>query len=112
VVASDRHDRLAGAWRVAAATGDTLLGSAICAGLQMAGGDDLVLRPDSEGEGAWTVAKHDVQAIVGPLERRNRAAAVHPDKEGSEEVSRQLVWQQAACVVFARQSKSRNIYDF
>ncbi len=36
----------------------------------MAGVDDLLLHPESEGEGAGTTAKHGVGAIVGLLEHR------------------------------------------
>ncbi len=79
-------------------TWDNLLGSVICAGLQMDGGDDLLLRPDLEGEGALTAAKHGKGAVIGPLEWQNSTAVAHPDEGGVEEVSRQLVWQLAACL--------------
>jgi hypothetical protein len=46
--------------------------------------------------------------MVGLLQQLDSTAAAHPDKE---EVSRQLVWQQAARSVFARQRASTNIYD-
>jgi hypothetical protein len=70
---------------------DTLLGGVIRAGFHMAGGDDLLSHPDSEGEGARTAAKHGVGAVVGLLEWQNGAAAVYPDEECVEKVSRQLV---------------------
>jgi hypothetical protein len=57
------------------------------------------------------VVKHSVGAIVGPLEQRNSSAAWHTDEGGAEDVSRQLVWQQAARVVFRRQRESRSICD-
>ncbi len=57
-----------------------------------AGGDDLISRPDLEGEGALSVAKHGIGAVVKPLERRNGATTAHPDEGGAEEVSRPLDW--------------------
>ncbi len=41
-------------------------------------------------------------AIVELLQGWDYTATVHPDAGGVEEVIRQLLWQLAACVVFAR----------
>jgi hypothetical protein len=108
VVADDWCGRLAGAWRSAAGTWDTLFGGVVHAGLQ-AGGDDLISRPDLEGEGVLSVAKHGIGAIVKLLEWRNGATTAHPDEGGAEEISRQLdrlfIWdfslyRSQVCMVF------------
>jgi hypothetical protein len=102
-VVGGQRDCLAGSWQSADATWNALLGSIIHAGLQTAGGDDLLSRPDSEGEGARTTGKHDVGAIVGPLEQQDGAATAHPDEGGVGEVSRQLVRQQVAFFFLGRE---------
>ncbi len=64
---NDWRGRFAGACWSAAAMSDILLGGVVCAGLQTAGGDDLLSRPNSEGKGARSTAKHSTGAVVGPL---------------------------------------------
>jgi hypothetical protein len=76
---------------------------------QRADGDDLVPGPDSDGEGAGATVQDSVGAVVGLLHGRDDAAAADPDKGGTEEVPRELLWQLAARVVLARQRKNRSI---
>ncbi len=51
-------------------------------GLELADGDDHVLGPDSNGEGAGAMAQNGIWAIVGLLQGWDDAAAVHPDEGG------------------------------
>jgi hypothetical protein len=76
---------------------------------QRADGDDLVPGPDSDGKGAGAAVQDSVGAVVGLLHGRVDAAAVDPDKGGTEEVPKELLWQLAARVVLARQRKNRSI---
>jgi hypothetical protein len=112
VAVSDRHGRLTGAWQSAAATWDALFDGVICAGLQMAGKDDLLSCPNSGGEGARTAMKHGVEAIVEPLEWWNCAATTHPDEGGAEEVSSQLEWQQGPALCLLGREKAEISMSF
>jgi hypothetical protein len=47
----------------------------LTAGLETADGDDLVPRPDPDGEGAGSTPQNGVGAAVGAVERRDDAAA-------------------------------------
>jgi hypothetical protein len=53
-----------------------------------ADGNHLVMRPDSDGEGAGAVVQDSVGAVVERLKGWNQAAPTDPDKGGRE----QLVW--------------------
>ena len=103
----------AGIWPGAAAFGGlprrTRLGCRVCAGLQTSDADDLVPRPDSDGEGSRAARDDGVGAVVGALERRANGVAANPDEAGGGEVIWQLVWQLLAGIV-PRQRKSRSIY--
>ncbi len=77
-------------------------GVCVCAGLELADGDDLVPCPDSDGEGAGGAAQDGIWTVIGPLQGWDDAAAVHPDEGAAQEVRRELLWKQAAGVVFAR----------
>jgi hypothetical protein len=83
------------------------LGVRVRAGLEMADRDDLVPGPYSDGEGAGPVAQDGVGAVIGPLQGRDNATAVHPGEEARR--LWELLWQLVACVMFARQRKSRSI---
>jgi hypothetical protein len=64
------------------------------AGLEGADGDDLVLGPDSDGEGAGSAAQNGIGAIVERLERWDDAAMMDPDEGGREGLSWQLAGQE------------------
>jgi hypothetical protein len=81
------------------------------AGLEAADGDDLVLGPDSDGEGAGPAAQDGVGAVVEPLKGWDDAAPMDPDEGGGEEVAWQLVRQLGARIV-PRQRNSRNMEGF
>ncbi len=76
------------------------------AGLE-ADGDDLVPRPDPDGEGGGSTP----QDGVGTVERRDNTAAAQPDKGGVQ----QLIWQlgrQLGTGIVPGQRKSRSIQSF
>ena len=77
----------------------------------MSHADDLVSRPDSDGEGSRAARDDGVGAVVGALERRADGVAPNPDEAGDGEVLRKLVWQVLAAVV-PWQVKSRSIFVF
>ncbi len=54
------------------------------ASLEAADGDHLVLRPDSDGEGAGAAAQDCVGAVVEQLKRWNQDAPMDPDERGGE----------------------------
>jgi hypothetical protein len=66
----------------------------------------LSLAPDSDGEGAGAAMQDGKGAIVGPLQGRYDAAAVHPDERDMEEVPSKLLWQLVARVVLASREKT------
>jgi hypothetical protein len=76
----------------------------------MAGGDDLILVPDSTERSA-SRAQDLIGVIIGPLQGQDDPTAVHPGQGGTQEVCWQLIWQLLARVVFAKQRKCRSIYD-
>jgi hypothetical protein len=59
-------------------------GLRIPAGLEPADGYDLIPGPDSDCEGAGAAEEDGVGGIVRPLQGRNDAATLHPDKEDME----------------------------
>ncbi len=77
------------------------------AGLEAADVDDLVPGPDSDGEGAGSVAHNGAGAIVERLKGWNDAAMMDPDEGGGEE----LGWQLDTRIV-ARQRRNRGIQSF
>jgi hypothetical protein len=81
------------------------------ASLEAADGDDLVLGPDSDGEGAGSASQVSVGADVERLKGWDDAAPTDPDKGGGEEVTWQLVWQLGARIV-PRQRNSRHMQSF
>jgi hypothetical protein len=83
VTGSDRLGRHAGVLWFTVVSWTAGLCVCVRAVLEAAESDNLVPGPDSDGEGAGAVA-------------------VHSDKGCAEEIIRQLRWQLAACVVFAR----------
>jgi hypothetical protein len=84
-------------------------GVCVRASLQAADGDDLIPRPDSDGEGAGSPVQDSVGAIIGALKWGDDAASMQPDKGGVEEVSWQLLRQQVTRIMLARERKSRRI---
>ena len=72
----------AGIWPGAVAFSGLLrrarLGCRVCAGLQTGHADDLVSRPDSDGECARAARDNSVGAVVGALERRADGVAANP----------------------------------
>jgi hypothetical protein len=60
------------------------------------------LAPDSDGEGAGAATKDSIWAVIGPQQGWDDAAAVHPDEGAAQKIRRELLWKQAAGVVFAR----------
>ena len=74
--------------RPAAASQRAQLGCRVCAGLQTSHADDLVSRPDSDGEGSRAARDDSEGAVVGALERRADSVAANPDEAGGGEVSR------------------------
>jgi hypothetical protein len=84
------------------------LGIPVHAGLEAAVGDDLFPGPDLECEGVGATAKDGEGAVIGLLQGQDDTTAAHPDEGGAEEIIRQLQWQLAAHVVFARWRKSRS----
>jgi hypothetical protein len=66
-----RQDRLARAWRSAAATRAARHGVRCRADLKVADGDHLVLLPDSDGEGAGAAAQNRVGAVEEELKGWN-----------------------------------------
>ncbi len=79
--------------------------------LEAADGDDLVAGPDSDGEGAGSVAQNSIGAVVERLERWDDAAMTDPDEGGGEELSWQLAGQLDTRIV-PRQGRSRIIQSF
>ncbi len=81
-------------------------------GLEVADGDDLVLRPDPDGEGAGSLLQDGVGAVVGAVERQDNAARCNqPDEVGTQ----QLVWQlgqQLGTGIVPGQGKRRSIQSF
>jgi hypothetical protein len=61
-----------------------------CACIEGAHGNDLLLLPDLEGEGAGSLVEDRVGAVIEgePCRRAD------PDKGGAEEISRELAGQQ------------------
>jgi hypothetical protein len=79
------------------------------AGLQAADGDDLLLGPDLQREGAAAAGDDSVGAVVQLPQRRHGAAAADPDQPGVEELGRQLAGLgQAGTGIVPGQGKSRN----
>ncbi len=81
------------------------------ASLEAADGDDLVLGPDSDGEGSGSAAQDGVGAVVELLKGWDDAAPMDPDEGVGEEVAWQLLRQLGARIV-ARQGNSRNMQGF
>ncbi len=102
---------LALAQRLAAASRAARRGVRFPAGFEAADGDDLIPRPDSDGEGVGSPPQDGVGAFVGLVERWDDAAAAQPDEGGMQ----QLVWQlsrQLGTGVVPGQGKRRSIQSF
>jgi hypothetical protein len=69
------------------------------ASLKVADGNHLVLRPDSDGEGAGAAAQNRVVAIIEQLKGWNQAALTDPDVAGGEQLGWQLAGQLGARTV-------------
>ncbi len=85
--------------RSAAATRAARRGIRGCTSLEAADGNHLVLRPDSDGEGAGAAAQNRVGAVVEWLKGWNQAAPTDPDKGGGEQLGWQLAGQVSARIV-------------
>jgi hypothetical protein len=72
------------AWQSAAASRTARHG--VHAGLEAADGDDLVLRPNSDGEGAGFSLQDGLGAIAGAVERQDNATAAQPDEGGAQQL--------------------------
>jgi hypothetical protein len=79
--------------RSAAATRAARRGVRSRASLEVADGDHLVPRPDSDGEGAGAVAQDCIGAVVEQLKGWNQASLTDPDEGGGEQLSWQLAGQ-------------------
>ncbi len=79
-----------------------------CASLEAADGDNLVLGPDSDGEGAGSTVKDGIGAVVELLKGWDDAAPTDPDEGGGEE----LAWQLARQLGVPGQRNSRNMQIF
>jgi hypothetical protein len=77
-------------------------------GLEAADGDDLVLGPDLDGEGAGPSTQNGEGAVVERLQSWDDAATTDPDEGGGEELGWKLAGQLDARVV-PRQGNSRGI---
>ncbi len=81
------------------------------ASLEAADGKHLVLRPDSDGEGAGAAAQNRVGAVVERLKGWNQAAPTDPDEGGGEQLGWPLAGQVGARIV-PKQKRSRNMQGF
>ncbi len=81
------------------------------ASLEVADGDNLVLGPDLDGEGAGSVAQDGVGAVVERLKVWDDAVPTDPDKGGREELAWQLARQLVARIL-PGQRNSRNMQIF
>jgi hypothetical protein len=70
-------------------------------------GDNLVPRPDPDGEGAGSPLHDGLEAVVGVVERRDDTAATQPDEGGAQQLGRQL-----GTGIMPGQGKSRTIQSF
>ncbi len=68
------------------------------ASFEAADGNHLILRPDSDCEGAGAAAQNRVGAIVERLKGWNQAALTDPDEGGGEQLGWQLAGQVGATV--------------
>jgi hypothetical protein len=98
-------------WAVSSVVWDTHLVRIIRAGLETAGGDNLLLVHNPGGKGVRSVAQEGVWAVVGPLRGQDDSAATHPDQGDVQEVCWELVQQLLARIMFARQRKCRSMID-
>jgi hypothetical protein len=81
------------------------------ASLDAVDGDRVVLRSDSDGEGAGTAAQDCIGSIIDQLKGWNQAAPTDPDKRVGEQLGWQLAGQVGARIV-PRQRRSRNMQGF
>ncbi len=98
-------------WRSAAAKRAARRGVRGQASLEVADGDHLVLRPNSDGEGARAAAQDCIGAVVEQLKGWNQATPTDPDERGGEQLGWQLAVQVGARIV-PRQRRSRNMQGF
>jgi hypothetical protein len=82
-----------------------------CASFKAADGDNLILVPDSDGEGAGTVAQDRVGAVIERLKGWNHAAPTNPDEGGRKQLGWQLAGQVCARIV-PRQRRNRDMQGF
>ncbi len=97
--------------RSAAATRTVRRGVRGRASLKAADGDDLVLGPHSDGEGAEPAADDGVGAVVERVKGWDDPTSTDPDEGGGEEVAWQLVRQLGARIV-PGQRNSRSMQGF
>ncbi len=81
------------------------------ASLKAADGNHLVMRSDSDGEGAGALAQDRVGAVVEQLKGWNQVAPTDPDEGGGELLGLQLAGQVSARNV-PRQRRGRNMQGF
>ncbi len=97
--------------RSAVATQAARRGIRCCASLEAADGNNLILGPNSDGEGSRPAAQNIIGADIERLKGWDNAAPMDPDEGGGEEVACQLV-QQLGTRIVHRQRNSRNMQDF
>ncbi len=90
-------------WMVGPATRENRLSHIINAELEVAGGDDLLLVPDLNCEGASAVRDQ----APGRGHRRGAqeledSATAHPDHGGAQESRWELVWRLLSQIMFAK----------
>ncbi len=73
--------------RSAAASWTARHGVLGCAYLEAAQGDDLLLRPNPEGEGMGSLAEDVLGAVIVRVEWGDDASTPEPDEEGAGEIS-------------------------
>jgi hypothetical protein len=81
------------------------------ASLEAADSDNLVLGPDSDGQGAGSAAQDGVGAVVERLNEWDDAALMNRDKGGGEELAWQLARQLGTRIVPGLRN-SRNMQSF
>jgi hypothetical protein len=94
-VGGSQHDRHTWTRLIAGASGAARHGVHGRARLEVVHGNDLLLLPKLEDEGAGYMMEDSVGTVVEGVERGNHTAALDPDKASIEEVSLKLAGQPA-----------------
>ncbi len=81
----------------AQAAWDTWPSCVVSAGLETAGGDDLLPVSNPDGEGARSAVPHQVGTVVGLLQGRDDSAVVYPDQGGRHAGGLLEAYSEAAC---------------